>query len=234
MTKLNLKPVFSTPVIFFSTIRKRLNFFKKIRLNSFIGGLIFGAVFSLVVNIVTVQIQETIQKQRILEAVEWEIYNNSAEANSVIRSASTIFKEEQLPSMFYTFPTYSRDLWSQSTEPMQYIAQLPPEVQSQVVIYYTHTIKKQNELLNSLKEFGKSELSENNCFFLENETDPVKINFCKLLYYQLVKNNIDSADDVFKSSWEVLDVFHPTQDRLSNWFLKFMMGDKSVRILSGE
>ena len=185
-------------------------------------------------NIVTVQVQELIQKQRILEAIEWEIYNNSAEAKSVIDNALVIYKEKRLPTIFYSFPTYSKDFWSQSTEPMQYIAQLPPEVQAQIVVYYTTTIKKQNEMLNSLNEFGKAELSKNNCFFLENETDQNTINSCKLMYYQLVNINSESADDIFEASWNVLDVFHPTQDRLNNWFLKLMMGDKSVRVLSGK
>lgn len=41
---------------------------KKGKLSSFLGGLIIGALFSLVVNIITVHVQETITRQIYLEA----------------------------------------------------------------------------------------------------------------------------------------------------------------------
>jgi uncharacterized membrane protein YgaE (UPF0421/DUF939 family) len=58
------------------TILIPIRLLKKISRNNFINGLIVGAICSLIVNIITVQVQEELQKQRILEAIENEIMTN--------------------------------------------------------------------------------------------------------------------------------------------------------------
>ncbi len=64
-----MKKVFSNVFLVFVY---PLSFLRKMKVNNFLGGLILGAVISLIVNVATVQIQEKINKQRILEAVENE------------------------------------------------------------------------------------------------------------------------------------------------------------------
>lgn len=223
MAKPSLKSIFSSPLVLVTAVRK-------IKVDGFFGGIVFGALFSMLVNLVTVQVQEMISRQRILEAVEWEIYNNLSQAKSVDTNVARVFENKEDPNPFFTFSKYTRDLWEQSTEPLQYIAQLSSETQAKVVVYYTVTVKGHNELIESLEKYSDSYLR--NCFEVTVVKNAEERNECKVTYYQLLNSYADTADAMFKSSMEVLDVFHPTEDRLNNRFLRFMMGNKSVRVLS--
>ncbi len=224
MGRFNPRSVFSLPLVIISSV-------KKIKLDGFLGGLLIGALFSMVVNLVTVQVQETITKQRVLEAVEWEIFNNSSLASNVINEAGKIFKEGRSPTMYYVFPSYSRDLWEQSIDPLLYIAQLPSEIQAKVITYYTTTIKGYNEMSASNRKMAEVLLS--GCYTVYESVDDKKMTECKYIYNELVKINMEMANDVLIKSFEVLDSFHPTKDRLNNLFLRLMMGGDSVRVLSG-
>lgn len=224
-----MKKIFSSVLLLLVFPFKKI---KELPRKSFVSGLIFGAVFSLLVNIITVQIQEAMDKQRILEAVEWEIYNNSAQASAVINEAGNIFSNKTKPNPFFHFSTYSRDLWEQSSEPLQYIAQLPPDIQAQVVVYYTVTIREHNEFIEKLDTYANTQLNE--CYNLDYNIRDAKQVSCEQVYYAVINIYMETASSVFDSSMDVLKVYHPTQDRLNNWFLKSMMGDKSVRVLSGK
>lgn len=221
------KRVISSPLTIFRAIRRS-------RIDNFVGGIIFGAVFSLLVNILTVGIQEAVSKQRVLEAIEWEIYNNSAEAMNVITNAGEIFKKKEKPSPFYSSPTYSDDLWTQSTEPLQYVAQLPSNTQAEIVVYYNVVLRQSNRITEKSNAYYGENLQD--CYYLEGspDDDPETELKCQKLYYSLVRGDLETASGVFKKSHQVLNVFHPTQDRLNNWFLRLMMGGDSVRVLSGK
>lgn len=78
---MNIKKVWSNIVLLFSFPVKLL---KKSKFDNFVGGLIFGALFSLVVNVATVKIQEDINKQRALEAIEREMIFHTITANKKI------------------------------------------------------------------------------------------------------------------------------------------------------
>lgn len=223
MKQLDNKSIFSTSIVYLSV------FFKRIHLNGFVSGLIFGALFSLVVNMFTVQIQEIIQKQRILEAVEYEILNNLLQAENIVVGNQKEIQESKEPNIFHTFSLYSADLWTQSTEPLQYIAQLDPKVQAQVVTYYSIVVKGQNELVNKLSNYADKILAD--CYsFSALDEDEKKM--CNENYYDLLYFENNSADYISQSSLDLLDIFHPTKDRLENPILKFFMGGESVRILS--
>lgn len=225
MTKLSLRSIFTAPLSFIHTVLK-------IKVNGFMGGIVIGALFSLVVNLITVQVQEAINKQRVLEAVEWEIFNNSSLASSVINEAGNIFKEGRTPSPYYSFRLYSMDLWKQSIEPMLYIAQLPSNIQAQVISYYTVLVKGHNDMIEINKKISETLLKD--CYSIYGTVSELKMNECNTMYYQIVKNNLDTAEAMSDKSFRLLDVFHPTQDRLNNIFLRFMMGKDSVRVLSGR
>lgn len=59
---------------------------KNTKIDNFVGGLIVGAIFSLIVNIATVKVQEDINKQRALEALEREMIFHTITAKSLIES----------------------------------------------------------------------------------------------------------------------------------------------------
>lgn len=220
MSKFNLKSVFSTPLIIFSPLRK---------LNGFLGGLIIGAIFSLVVNMVTVQVQEVIQKQRILEAVENEIVGNMLQASGIVQQNAKYLENNKEPSIFDNYSKYSNDLWTQSTEPLQYLAQLDPSIQIKVIVYYTSTVKSMNNFVSKYEKLADLKLTD--CYGLSPMNNEQK-DICNSWYRTIVGMEAETAHDMYKESQNVLNVFHPTKDRLNSSILKLFMGNKSVGILS--
>ena len=204
---------------------------KKTKVDNFVGGLIFGAIFSLVVNIATVQVQELIQKQRILEAIENEIVSNLLRADNILKTNNDALEKGTPVNYFYVAPEYSSDLWSQSSEPLQYVAQLDQRVQSGVIIYYSITVRNSNDLVGRTNEVINRTMDL--CFdfqtFIMKDSEE-----CKLWNRMVRDVENSSARLISGESLKLLEIFHPTQDRLKSKFLRFMMGDKSMRILSGD
>lgn len=224
-----MKKVFSNLLL---TILFPIRLIKKIPKNSFVSGLVFGAILSLVVNVITVQVQETIQKQRILEAVENEILNNLFMSNNVLKFNPEYIKNNKAPNFIYTTKKYSRDLWEQSTEPLQYIAQLDRETQNKISIYYAFTIPQSNALVDKIDYFTRDKLS--NCFLKFASLTVTENNDCKTTYATLLIFEQTPAGWVSKGSYELLQFFHPTKDRLNDPFLRLIMGNQSTRPLSGK
>lgn len=204
---------------------------RKLKIDNFVGGLLVGAIFSLIVNVVTLQFEELIQKQRILEAVENEIASNLIRANNILRTNNENIGKKVFINNFYVPPKYSSDLWTQSSEAIQYIAQLDPEVQTLVFTYYSFTVPTSNGFVDKTNEMLK--VLFDRCFSIE--TALMKENE---LCYELNDTSRQleniAAEFISKEGFRVLQAFHPTKDRLSNRLLRFSMGDKSVRLLSGE
>ncbi|MFA6944259.1 MAG: hypothetical protein WC220_00030 [Pedobacter sp.] len=224
MSKLNLKAVFSAPLVIFSPLRK-------LKIDGFLSGLLIGAIFSLLVNMVTVQVQELIQKQRILEAIENEIMLNMLHANNISKFNSEHIVKKDKPNVFHNFYLYTNDLWTQSTEPLQYVAQLNQEVQIKVHSYYTSSIRYANSMISKYEKIAEQKLA--NCYETSNLSNE-DLNTCDTWYWNVLDWEADTAESFSRESMEVLTVFHPTQDRLKNPILRLFMGNKSVRILSGK
>jgi hypothetical protein len=206
-------------------------FLKKSKFDNFVGGLIFGAVFSLVVNIITVQIQEEINKQRALEALENEIMINVLQANNITKTNDEASKNNTPINFFYYSPTYSIDFWTQSSEPLRYTAQLDQDIQGRIMVLYSSIFKNANGYVNRTNNLIEQELP--NCFtdnFVYKQSD----NNCIKLEATIRTSENLAADLVSQYGNEVLGYFHPTQDRLKSWPLRLLMGTKSTRILSGQ
>lgn len=205
---------------------------KRTRIDNFIGGLIFGAVFSLVVNIVTVQIQETIQKQRVLEAIENEIVTNLVIANSTFNSRAKYIDENSQINIYFSPTTYSSDVWKQSSDAIGYVSQLDPEIQTKISLYYSMTIPFANYSAEKSAFFANTAIE---LCFTENleykPADKIKCDTQTLFAYSSDKFGAETISD---EGFKVLQIFHPTKDRLSSWFLRLLMGEKSTVILSGK
>lgn len=202
---------------------------KKSKFDNFIGGLVFGAIFSLVVNVVTVQLQEKIQKQHILEAVENEILNNTLRANYI---SQLNYKGNETFNPFYTMQRYAKDLWEQSSEPLQYISQLDQQTQIIVTGYYTYTIPANNGALDRLEKITDEKLI--NCTNFDNTLSVAEKEKCTTWNNIKLEIEKSTATEMAKQGFAVMKVFHPTQDRLNSLLLKFLMGDKTTRVLSGK
>lgn len=206
-------------------------FLKRSKFDNFVGGLIFGAVFSLVVNIVTVQIQEEINKQRALEALENEIMINVLQANNIIKTNNEALQNNKPLNFFYYSPTYSVDFWTQSSEPLRYTAQLDQDVQGRIMVLYSSVFKNANGNVNRTNNLIEQELPKcftNNFVYKQND------NNCVNLEANVRASENLAAELVSQFGNEVLSYFHPTQDRLKSWPLRLLMGTKSTRILSGQ
>jgi hypothetical protein len=213
------------------TILIPIRLIKKISRNSFINGLIIGAVFSLIVNIITVQVQEELQKQRILEAVENEIMTNMLQAGNVIKFNNNALATKQKINYLYTSMPYSRDLWEQSSEPLRYIAQLDQDLQIKLIGYYTYSTRFNNTLVDKTNSLLKEHSA---CFFSVEPLSKKDQELCDVWNEAILQTELMAATAIEENSFELLKSFHPTKDRLNNPFLRIMLGDKSMRILSGK
>lgn len=226
-----MKKVFSNLLLIFVLPFKQ---FKKIFKDNFLSGLILGALFSLLVNVISMQVQGVVDKQRILEAIENEIVSNLVNANNVITlNQQDIDKKIQLYSL-YVFKKYSRDLWAQSSEPLQRVSQLDQKTQIAIHNYYTlslpFSITIQDKIIRAKEKL------DDYCFeYLGSEIKKDKINECNFMFYELLKLEMTTSGKyVSEDSFKLLKQFHPTKDRLNNPFLRFLMGSESTRILSGK
>lgn len=219
----NIIPIFTFP----------LRLLKKSKIDNFVGGLIFGALFSLFVNIVTVQIQENIKRQRVLEAIEHEIVINTLRANTIIESDLKMLEDNKRINYFYVSNRYSYDIWRQSSDAIQYTSQLEQEQQLALIGYYTYRIGSANMLVDKTNEFIRNNMK--GCYEdIEIYDEPKNKEECDFWNSQIIQTEIIAAQGISGGGFEVLEIFHPTKDRLRNPFLKLMMGDKSVTVLSGD
>lgn len=224
-----MKKVFSSLIL---VIARPLKYLKRSKLDNFVGGLIFGAIFSLVVNLITVQFQDMIDKQRTLEAIENEITSNYVWANSNYDSNAKLSEEKQVTNPYFVFPTYKNDFWSQSSEAIRYVAQLDPDQQMQISTYYDFTIKASNQLLNKADALIDEHIVDcysSDLYVIESERERC------LEWSETIRGvqNIASGF-VIEGSENIMKVFHPTKDRLKNPLLKIFMGKESMKILSGK
>lgn len=221
-----MKKVFSTVFLIFVY---PLSLLRKTKIDNFFGGLVVGALVSLIINVATVQIQEKINKQRILEAIENEILNNLISANNVIKLNDVDIKNKIQSNYLYTPRMYSRDLWEQSTEPLQYIVQLKRDIQNKISMYYTLTVPTSNAVLEKIDYNTRDVLA--NCFMKIYSLSSTEKDECRMNYETLLIFEKTPAEWMSKSSFELLNDFHPTKDRLNNIFLRLIMGTEATRPL---
>jgi len=221
-----LKRIYSTPLIF-------LRVFRKSKIDNFFGGLIVGSIFSLLVNVMTIQVQEMVQRQRVLEAIENEIFHNVVKSNLVMEEYNRSKEDEELlPNYFYTFTPYSSELMSQSPEMLQYTAQIDPDIQIKINTYYRSVLRSTNDMLEKLSQLAKDELSE--CYFKYEDLSEKEIEKCTILNSWFLNAEVRQAKVINDRSLSVLSYFHPTLDRLNNPVLRTLMGTESIKALSSR
>jgi hypothetical protein len=212
-------------------------FFKRIKFDNFIFGLVVGAIFSLFVNVITVQMQESVTRQRALEAVEREVAQHVIDSD-YFYSQSEWFKEDAkkgealyYPEFFYL--RFKTNTWD-SGEAYKYIFELEPATSESLSIYYETFVKVTNNSLDRIQ----SEFDETFNIYcrpsniLRDPSFTVDEDFCDNLILETFEIYNSVYNDVWNSTQEILDVFHPTQDRLDSLWLRTILGNKSTESLN--
>jgi hypothetical protein len=231
------RTIFSSPIVLVKQIRK-------INTNNFVGGLIFGAIFSLIVNVVTVQIQETIAKQKTLEAIEREIYSHlllSEKMETEINNQRDSLEDGNALIPYVYTDRFSTSVWD-SGDASGYIYDLDPTLQDDLYRYYTTFIDNQNRHMEHAEEsVNQMEYEDMYCLY-SSDTNAASfadeqqceetwiILQASLEHFEEVRLMI--ADVVNEESSKLLKNFHPTQDRLDSWILKSFMGNEVSESLS--
>ncbi|PIR62177.1 MAG: hypothetical protein COU65_04705 [Candidatus Pacebacteria bacterium CG10_big_fil_rev_8_21_14_0_10_42_12] len=226
-----MRKAFSTLLLTFYFPFKLL---RKTQIDNFVGGLIFGAIFSLAVNIATVKSQEVIDKQRNLEALEREMVYHMLSMNNMLNSAEGISKEDDslyIENSALMNQRLKTKVWD-NPDTQRYIFELDPNAASYIETYYDIVVDYENRSLRENQEifnevYTKCEPSYSFLQKAERESAEVCNNYVR----NFSRLQIQGIDFVYESLSQALESFHPTQDRLDNFFLKTMMGDKSVEIL---
>lgn len=215
------KRIFSYPLLLFRKLGK----------DTFVTGLIWGALFSLVVNVVTIQLQESLQRQRIFEAIENEILANMITAASVMEENDLIIENKQAPDYLKLPAIYNDEVW-RSSEALKYIVQLDPLIQAELYAYYNPYIMLTN--WTGEKETLLAEQNLKDCYFDFGSLSSSMQQDCRNNYYNFLEAQSGAASGVYDWSDYMLDVFHPTQDRLNSSLLRLIMGKKAIGALIGE
>lgn len=224
-----------------STLSSLTRFFKKIKLDNFVGGLIVGAVFSLVVNVATIQVQESIDKQRVLESIEREIAGHLLDTSSFsddYDSTTQKLRDDpnyRLDKSIYLTQRFDTRVWD-SSEISKYIFELDPKIAGDLSIYYDTLIDGYNRLLDD-NQASVDRIYVIKCdilnSFIDNSFTP-NLEDCNALQEASNNHLFDLYRDVNQKSLSVLKTFHPTQDRLDSLWLRTLMGGDSVKILTHD
>lgn len=212
---------------------------KKSKIDNFVFGLIVGALFSLVVNVVTVRIQEEVGKQRALEAVEREITFHTIVAKNLVQAelaASDIEDSELLGQEFVIGTRYDTKIWD-SNMATPYIFELDPSIASQIETYYSVIIGNTNRLMGNNEEVYK-ELGRECSYPFQYQQgiqgsvlDFDFIESCNEVQRKALSAQNLYTDLVFENANAILEDFHPAQDRIDSWWMSILLGDKAYEIV---
>ena len=207
---------------------------KKSRFDNFMAGVIFGAFFSLIVNIATVKVQEDIQKQRTLEALEREMIGHIITTKGVVSNATEIIKasgndkkdadiimSERLATRVWDDPTVSR-----------YIFELDYLTAGKVQLYYEVVVASTNRLLEADNNLYLKLYEPCEPFYtLISELEGKSNQACNQIANTFVEIQAKSYEHVPGYLKDIFDSFHPTRDRLQSWWLRALLGDEAPNIL---
>lgn len=218
----------------FNILLLPFRFLRKTSADNFALGLMFGAIFSLVVNIATVKIQEDINRQRTLEALEREIVDHHLMVNNIVRDRDAVYTfsvdEYAYPStMSFRFNTSVYD----SDQVKAYLFEINPQTAAKIESYYSYLVEGSNVNLDR-NEKAYNLLGGERCqpvFDIIYGVEKESAAFCNELSVKILTANIGYADSIYTNVEEIRKTFHPTQDRLDNWWLKLLLGDKAYEVM---
>lgn len=213
------------------------NFIKKIKINGFFIGLISGAIFSLLVNMVTVKIQEIISKQRVLEALEMEIMMHNFHSRSLFDRTREVWNADNSKYMYIEMDIAQRysSTIGESGEVLKYLFEISPELSAEIQTYYNVYIDKSNRLMDRNEELFVDSYKECDIPYLKMKgLESKSIEECNEIAKWALYFHDVLGEGVEETSNEILEDFHPTQDRLDSFWLKLFLGDETIEMLRRE
>lgn len=215
------------PTTLFLLVR---TFFKKTNYDNFIGGLIAGAIFSLLVNVMTVQLQERISKQKYLESLELEIASHYLLTNNIVSDISNS-KKSQNKVLSMRDRIYLTRVWDSGLA-SAYFHSVNADTQAELISYYDAFISQINVLYARYAEtVHQYENDFYTCVFQKKPNCEKEIEVLNMSIRFHEDQMLDMSKSIYNHNERILKVFYPTQDRLDNPFLRAIMGNDSVKIL---
>ncbi len=227
---MRLKNIFSSVSLIF-TFPFRL--FRKTKIDNFVAGIIFGAIFSMVVNIATVRVQEDITKQRVFEALEREIVVHYLDTNTMVKAENEAWDSndnQYLISYDLISRRFETRIW-ESENVSAYLFEIDPAVAGKIQAYYG-TISTINSYLGKNEESFWDlyhECTPTYEFLEKGERKSIK-DCNELLRITLTSRNA-YAKNIYDTVENIRKDFHPTQDRLDNWWLSLLLGNKAYEVV---
>ncbi len=226
----------SSPLLLLLSIRKLPNIFKKLPKlfkkfeANFLTGILIGAIFSLIVNLITNQIGEAITRQKSLEALEIEISDHHQTNIGMINNYNTgNYKKGAI--RVYIEKRYGDNIWK-SLASTTFFYSLPPKTQALLLSYYSNIIGGGNSVMlnndqivhNYLNNYIVCQFGGGDCtkeIYLYNKVSD---------FY----NEQQAATGTFvdKYDYDISKLFHPTRDRINDPILSFLMGKEALRSLA--
>jgi hypothetical protein len=229
MTTENIKSSYSLPLLIILPLRRLKGLFHKIEAN-FITGILIGAIFSLLVNILTNQIGESITRQKSLEALEIELNDHHFTNTSMVNFYNSgDYKKGALH--VYIEHRYSDNIWK-SLGSTTFFYSLPPKTQGLLLSYYSSIIGGTNPALSNNDQIVRNyQTSYLVCQFSSNDCTKEMDLYNKVSdFYNQQQYSWGLFVD--KYDFNISQEFHPTRDRLNDPILSFLMGKQSVKSLA--
>lgn len=209
-----------------------INLLKRIKTDNFIAGLIFGAIFSLVVNVFTVQFQEKLNAQRYYEALEQELILQFQRAKNVLHIVEG-YKEEVNPEAVSLPLVYDTNIWEEGSA-ISYLQRLPYEEQAALNVYYSSIIDYANSSIKEKKRLYEELYTEYWLCISKAIDDCSVLQAAYKAYFRVYLFAHEGAAEMVHDGY--LEVrkkgFHPTEDRMNSMLFRIMMGTKSMPILN--
>lgn len=218
------KSIFTSPLIVIKSLRAT-------KIDNFLGGILVGALFSLIVNVITVQVQEVVDRQKYLEALEHEIMGHYIQSMGKGESILDLRENNQDANPYSFISRYDTSVW-ESGNASGYIYDLEPNIQSKVEGYYPYMVFPANRMLDRAEDAVNNLEEDYVRCILEERTDCVVLRKAfdnSANYYE--ETQLTAVQMVNNSSYELMNEFHPTQDRLDSFVLRIFMGDHAQEIL---
>lgn len=231
MVSENNKISFSPLLLIIIPLRNIKKLFKKIEAN-FITGILVGAIFSLVVNIITNQVGEAITRQKSLEALEIEILNHH-QTNILMIDYFVKGSYKKNSNGFYTYfnHSYGDNIW-RSLASTTFFYSLSPDTQAQLITYYSVLINEINPTLQS----DDAAVQKYKDIYTECTLEGRQCTKEKEIYNKFVEfytqDQAGWGGFLDRYVYKLTLVFHPTRDRLNDPLLRLLMGKQALQSLA--
>lgn len=212
------KKIVFFPVLAFGSL------YKLILKGRFGTGFIIGALIALLVNVATIQLQDSIERQRYYELLELEIFSQRSDADaSIDYYKRTIAEKGNLSASQSQFST---EVWKSGLN-LGYLVYLDPEVQ---VLLHTHYgyVDNVNGLIKVASDQAWQARYDSTQTIGTEKEELLRKELADTMAELASRNKAELSINVANQADKILEKFHPTENRFKNPILKLFIGDKKL------